>query len=146
MKYVIRRVDTKIDQMQQLLKLLQRTCLPSDTVVDPRNGHWWVVFVEGGPPVGFAGMVASTRWTDCMYLCRAGVMNAHTGNGLQARLIKARVAYAKRLQMNWVVTDTYNNPPSANSLINCGFKLFDPAVPWAGKGSLFWRYRIRHAD
>ena len=52
------------------------------------------------------------------------------------------MAKAKRLGMNWLITDTTDNPPSANSLIACGFKLFEPSKPWANKQSLYWRKRI----
>lgn len=142
MTYHIRRVDPQDKEVFQALVALQKWCLPMDTVFPPSNGYWWMVFNEHEMPVGFAGMVPSTRWTDCMYLCRAGVLEAHQGHGLQARLIKVRLKKAKQLGMEWVITDTYKNPASANSLINCGFKLFDPTKPWAGRGSLFWRYKV----
>jgi GNAT superfamily N-acetyltransferase len=77
-----------------------------------------------------------------MYLCRAGVLPAHRGQGLQKRLIRARIQVAKEKGMNWLVTDTNDNPASGNSLIACGFKLFEPTVPWAANGAIYWRMKL----
>jgi len=49
---------------------------------------------------------------------------------------------AKEKGMNWLVTDTNDNPASGNSLIACGFKLFEPTVPWAAKGAIYWRMKL----
>ena len=53
-----------------------------------------------------------------------------------------RVDKARRLGWNWLITDTYDNPASSNSLISCGFKLYDPNVPWGTKGALYWRKKL----
>ena len=60
-----------------------------------------------GRPVAFAGMTGSIRWVDCMYLCRSGVVPEYRGRGLQQRLILAREAQARRLGMNWLITETH---------------------------------------
>jgi hypothetical protein len=52
---------------------------------------------------------------------------------------------AKALGMNWVITDTNENPASANNLIATGFKMFEPSEPWGFKTALYWKYRIHHA-
>jgi hypothetical protein len=49
---------------------------------------------------------------------------------------------AKEKGMAWLVTDTHSNPASANSLIACEFKMFEPSVPWAAKGAVYWRLKI----
>jgi hypothetical protein len=41
-----------------------------------------------------------------------------------------------------LVTDTHDNPASANSLIARGFKLFDPTKPWGATGTLYWRLKL----
>ena len=145
MKYRIVTVDTRQPEVVQLLTLLQKTCLPADKIYPITQGHWYVAYAQDGEAVGFAGVVPSTRWSDTMYLCRAGVVLAHRGRGLQKRLIKARIRKAKALGMNWVITDTNENPASANSLIAMGFKMFEPSKPWGFKTALYWRYRIKHA-
>lgn len=146
MKYRIVQVDTRLSKVVQLLTLLQKTCLPADVVYKITDkGYWYVVYTQNGEAVGFAGIVPSTRWSDTMYLCRAGVVRAHQGQGLQKRLIRQRIKVAKALGMNWVITDTHQNPASANNLISTGFKMFEPIEPWGFKTALYWKYRIKHA-
>ncbi len=77
-----------------------------------------------------------------MYLCRSGVVPEHRGKGLQKRLIRVRETYARNMAMNWVISDTTCNPPSANSLIACGFKLYEPAQPWGNRSTIYWRKRL----
>jgi len=146
MKYQIARVDTSLPSVVKLLKSLQKTCLPDCPIYETtKNGYWFIAYSETGEAVGFAGLVPSSRWSDCMYMCRAGVTRPHQGQGLQKRLIRQRLKVAKALGMNWVVTDTNYNTPSANNLIATGFKLFEPSEPWGFKTALYWKYRIKHA-
>jgi len=142
MKYAIRMVDSSDPKTAFVLAGLQYACLPGDKAFPMDKGWWHIAYTESGVPVAFSGMVPSVRWTDCVYLCRAGVLPEHQGHGLQKRLIRARTAKARALGYKWAVTDTYDNPSSANSLIAVGFKLFEPSEPWAGKGSLFWRLKL----
>ena len=145
MKYRVVPVDTRQPEVVQLLVLLQKACLPADKIYPITKGHWYVVYSQDGEAVGFGGIVPSTRWSDTMYLCRAGVARAHQGQGLQKRLIRQRLKVAKRLGMNWVISDTNENPASANSLISTGFKMFEPSQPWGFKTALYWKYKIKHA-
>jgi GNAT superfamily N-acetyltransferase len=142
MKFSIKKIDLRQEANRTLLLYLQRKIMPSDTPHAVDVGHWWVAYDEEGKPVGFAGMVRSISWYDCGYLCRAGVLDSHTGHGLQKRLINTRIAQAKKLNWKWAITDTTNNPPSANSLINAGFKLYNPTKPWAYRHSLYWRKKL----
>jgi GNAT superfamily N-acetyltransferase len=146
MNYRIVQVDTRLSEVVQLLTLLQKSCLPLDCVYKITDkGYWYVVYTQDGEAAGFAGIVPSSRWSDTMYLCRAGITRSHRGQGLQKRLIQARIRKAKALGMNWVVTDTNENPASANNLIAKGFKMFEPSEPWGLKTALYWKYRIHHA-
>lgn len=145
MKYRIVHADLSQPSTVQLLIFLQKQCLPADRVYPPSKGHWYVAITETGEAAGFAGIVPSSRWSDTMYMCRAGVIQAHQGKGLQKRLIRQRIKVAKSLGMNWVITDTHYNTPSANNLISTGFKLFEPSEPWGFKTALYWKYRIKHA-
>lgn len=142
MKFTVKKVDIRVPSVQTTLTFLQRKILPQDTPYKTDRGHWWVAYAECGKPVGFAGIVRSTKWTDTGYLCRAGVLDGFTGHGLQLRLIKARLAQARKLGWNWCITDTTNNPASSNSLINAGFKLYTPANPWSFKNALYWKYKV----
>ena len=142
MQFPVKKVDIRNPSIQNLLLYLQRQILPSDSPCEPTRGHWWIVYAECGKPVGFAGLVRSIKWTDTGYLCRAGVLDSFTGNGLQLRLIKARLAQAKKLGWNWCITDTTNNPASSNSLINAGFKIYNPANKWSFRNAIYWKYKV----
>ncbi len=124
----------------ELLLDLQRVCLPADEPYDTARGWWWVALTADDVPVAFAGLTET--WADRRmgYLCRAGVIPAARGAGLQKRLIRARLQCARRIGMREVVTDTAaGNHASANSLIGCGFKLYEPTTRWAADGALYWR-------
>jgi GNAT superfamily N-acetyltransferase len=142
MNFTVKKVDIRNSSMKTLLLFLQKQILPSDVPYQPDRGHWWIAYAEDGKPVGFAGLVRSTTWTDTGYLCRAGVLDGYTGHGIQKRLIKARLAQAKRLGWNWCITDTTKNPASANSLISCGFKMYTPTRPWSFRNACYWRYKV----
>ena len=144
MKFTVKNIDLKNSSHQTVIMYLQKKILPEDSPDQPDRGHWWVAYAEDGKPVGFAGLVRSITWTDIGYLCRSGVLDGFTGHGLQKRLILARIRKAKELGWNWLITDTTDNPASSNSLINCGFKLYDPRNPWSFKNALYWKRKITH--
>ena len=139
LKMYIREVDSAINY--ELLNRLQKQCLPNDTIYNVLTGHWWIAY-DNNVPIAFAGMVRSNRWLDAGYLCRSGVITQYRGKGIQKKLVAVREKKAKKLHWNWLITDTYHNPASSNSLINAGFKLFDPSEPWGANGTLYWRKRI----
>ena len=138
----IKRANLKNAEAQNTLSALQELCLPYDKPHITNAGWWWIATDEKNEPIGFAGLVASTRWADTGYLCRAGVIPTARGKGLQKRLIRARLRQACCVGYRWVITDTYENPASSNSLIACGFKLFEPSVPWGANGTLYWRLKL----
>jgi len=139
----INRVNVLDASVQERLSILQSLCLPHDKPYDTTRGDWWIVRDAFNIDCAFGGIVASQRWSDTGYLCRAGVIPTHRGNGLQRRLIRARIRQARELGWNWVITDTYHNPASANSLIAVGFKMFEPTIPWGANGTLYWRFNLR---
>jgi GNAT superfamily N-acetyltransferase len=137
----IRRVDGSNERIAALLKWLQLETLPADDPMPTNAGYWWIAY-ENGNAVAFCGLKRSTRWSDAGYLCRAGVIKHARGKGLQKRLIRVREQQAKKLGWNWLISDTYYNPESANSLISCGFRLFTPSVPWGADDACYWRKKI----
>lgn len=145
MEYRIRAVDISKIYWRNILAGLQLKCLPYDEIFPSIEGWWFVAFEKRLGAVGFSGMVLSSQFTDCVYLCRAGVLPYHRGRGLQKRLIQARLNKARKMGMNWAVTDTYDNPASSNSLISAGFKLYDPSRPWGMEGALYWRKKLKNA-
>jgi GNAT superfamily N-acetyltransferase len=142
--FIIRKVDIRNSSHVSVIKHLQKEILPSDNLYKPDHGHWWVAYTEAEKPVAFGGLVRSMVWTDTGYLCRSGVLDEYTGHGLQKRLIQARIKQAKKLGWNWVITDTTDNPASANSLINSGFKIYTPGNPWSFRNAIYWKYKIHH--
>lgn len=124
-----------------LLRWLQLETLPHDEPLPTDKGWWWVAY-QDDQPAAFAALCRSVRWRDTGYLCRAGVLRAYRGAGLQKRLIRVRERWARRMGLRWLVTDTFDNPASANSLIACGFRMFTPSAPWAAEGACYWRKRI----
>lgn len=142
MKYQVRQVDTKDPEICAILDRLQLQCLPGDIPQKSSSGYWWLCYTDAGMPIGFAGMVSSVRWEQTGYLSRAGILPQHQGQGLQKRLIKVRVTKAKQLGWRYLLSDTSENPASANSLISCGFKMYEPSRPYGLKTSLYWRRKI----
>lgn len=142
MDFKIKYVDLRKPENRTVLAYLQKKCLPYDRPHPTDFGHWWIVYLEDGRPIGFAGMRRSHQWIDAGYLCRAGVLPEYQGFGLQKRLIDVRIRKARSLNWVWLITDTTDNPASANSLIAKGFKMYEPSIPWAYKHSLYWRLQI----
>lgn len=134
-----RATNTEADHA--LLRWLQIECLPADKPAETERGFWWVAELDKRP-VAFAGMYPSARYAEVGYLCRAGVVRDMRGMGLQKRLIRVRVNKARAIGWKWLVTDTLNNPASANSLIACGFQTFTPAAPWGGDCAIYWRKKL----
>jgi GNAT superfamily N-acetyltransferase len=134
----IRKVDTTVERNRALLHWLQLEALPGDIPIETEEGHWWIAYDDSNP-IGFCSIKQSSRWSDTAYLCRAGVLRAHRGKGIQKKLIRTRVNYARREGFTWLITDTFYNPASANSLIACGFKMFNPTNPWSFKDACYWR-------
>lgn len=129
---------------QALLAWLQLEALPYDTPADTTRGHWWVAY-EGDHPAGFAGLYESSSDVGTGYLCRAGVLPAFRGRGLQRKLIATRERKAKSLGLTALCTDTIpGNPASSNNLIACGFRMYTPAYDWAGPDACYWRKTLKH--
>lgn len=143
MSYYSRRADLTEDEDLDWLRDLHRyTFGDSAPMLDFDYGAWWLVFRRDDPePAGFGGIVPS----DCdygpgfAYLKRAGVVHDHRGHGLQRRLLRIREAYARREGYHTILTETRDNPQSANNLIKAGYQMWDPPTPWALAGSLYWR-------
>ena len=142
MSVKVKKVDVRDADVAKTLLYLQKKCLPGDDPYDIKKGHWWIAYDEQLLPVGFAGLVRSYSFSDCGYLCRAGVLKEHRGKGIQKKLIRVRETQAKKLGWNWLISDTTDNHPSSNSLISCGFKLYDPSNPLGYKHTLYWRKRL----
>ena len=124
-----------------LLHRLQKACLPDDRPYFPTNGAYWLGY-DRDTPIAFCIAAPSVRWADTMYLGRAGVLPSHRGQGLQKRMILIRERWARRNGYVWSITDTADNPASANSLIKKGYRMFNPSKPWGLDYSVYWRKKL----
>jgi GNAT superfamily N-acetyltransferase len=81
---------------------------------------WWLAY-DGGHAVGFAGVWPNIN-QDRAFLTRAGVLPEARGGGMQKKLIRVRVAYAKKLGIRRCYTYVWvGNYASMKSLVRCGF-------------------------
>lgn len=102
------------------------------------SAEWWFAYNNEGKPKGFAG---AKFWEPDNYvcLCLAGVVPDARGKGIQKKLIRARVNWARNIESKGVYTYTSRwNYASANNLMQCGFKLFEPSYRWGLKDGLYW--------
>lgn len=108
---------------------------------DP-TAHWWLANDHTGGSVAFGGLRVS-KVERSAYLCRAGVHPKVRGAGLQTKLIQARIKWARKEGLQSLITDTvHGNFYSANNLINLGFRMYNPAAPWANDDSSYWRLTL----
>lgn len=145
-QYAVTKVNGCDTEWAAELAEMHRECFPGCTVYDSDtpDTHWWIAHFGGLEfPAGFAG-IRFDHTHKMGYLCRAGVLKAHRGAGVQLRLIKTRISYARSKGIRRLITDTVaGNYHSANNLIRAGFRLFNPAIPYdAGEGSLFWTMEL----
>jgi len=141
--YKIRAVDTEDDEIIETLDDLHRqTFFESAAVPKFALGSWWLAY-HGADAVAFAGVVPSTQERNSGYFCRVGVLRGHWGRALQLRLMRAMEAHARRRGWHSIVSDTTDNPASANNFIRAGYRLYVPEVPWAWSHTLYWRKRLK---
>lgn len=138
MKVHLRKVQATREKYAALLLWLQLEALPGDQPASTEQGHWWIAFADGSP-VAFAGLYVSAQDPQGGYLCRAGVLPHARGHGLQLRLLRARERYARKLGMQTLYSDTYDNPHSTNNLIAAGYRAFSPRIRYGFAGATYWR-------
>ena len=113
--------DAELDEINEL----DSTLLPPKTWHGQDHDEIWVAIADGHI-VGYASIRESELIPGWAYLSRAGVAPDWRGHGLQKRLIRVRLRWAKRRGLIAAYTYTVDNPASANSLIACGFRQFRP--------------------
>jgi hypothetical protein len=142
MTYRITRVDGDDDNIAELLRELHdETFGDAAPQIDPEQGWWWIAYsVDGGRDVaGFCWLTPTDA--DPLrigYLKRAGVLMPHRGQRLQRRFVRVREAQARRVGLKTLVTDTSDNPSSANNLIACGYRIYRPPEPWGFPHTIYW--------
>jgi GNAT superfamily N-acetyltransferase len=142
MRYRIKRVDGHDEETADTIRLLHDEIFgDSADQVDPEWGWFWLVYStdEERDISGFCQLAPTyAQRSTVAYLRRAGVRLRHRGRGLQRRMVRVRTTYARRLGFHTLVTDTTDNPASANNLIACGFRLYLPQEPWGFNNTIYW--------
>lgn len=93
---------------------------PCDGDFDHPDQAWWGAFDDEGALVGYGA--AQRKPDGSVKLTRAVVSVRARGQGLQQRLIKARVRWARSLGASRVWTYTHiDNPKSSGNLCKAGF-------------------------
>jgi GNAT superfamily N-acetyltransferase len=137
--YRVREVDGGDDEIADTLADLHRlTFFGGAPIPEFDHGYWWLVFREK-VPVGFAGVVPSTRAANAGYFCRVGVLEKFRGNALQLRLMRVLESRARHIGWGSIVSDTTDNIASANNFIRAGYRLYQPPYPWGWPHTLYWR-------
>lgn len=135
--YHVREVDGA-EYFDELAALHKATFDDGAKVVDFTDGYWWIAFHKGFDPAAFIGVKQSILGPPVGYFWRVGVLPHHRGNALQRRLMRAMEAKARKVGWSRIVTDTRDNPPSANNIIAAGYKMFSPDNPWAHSDACYW--------
>lgn len=142
MAYRIKRVDGNDEEIAELLRDLHDEIFgDSAPQVHPEEGWWWIAYAvdETRDIAGFCWVKPTTALPRTMaYLARAGVRLSHRGAGLQRRFVRVREALCRRLGFEQIVTDTTDNPASANNLIRCGYLTYRPQSPWGFSNTIYW--------
>lgn len=134
--YRIREVDGD-DEYEALTRLHEITFRDLAKQAKYDDGYWWLAELDDHP-VGFLGLKQSILGKHVGYFYRVGVDPKHRGNELQLRLMRAMHAKARRLGWKRIVTDTRDNPHSANNIIRAGYRMFTPASPWGHVSAQYW--------
>ena len=126
----------------KLIHAADRLCFPHDPACSYLGAaKWWIAKIDGST-AGYIGAVYNMS-TGQVYNCRTGVLPWCRGQGLQKVLTRRVVRWAKSIHASAVVTDTViENIASNNSLIACGFRMYEPEVPWTVPGGIYWRRKI----
>ena len=141
MKPLIQRIEFD-DYADEICELNRKRFIGRTPAVDD---WFWIAHVDGYC-VAFASMRESSSWCDAVYMSLCVVREHFSGMGLQRRLLRARIRFAKAKGYSWAVTDTTDNPASANNLIRCGFNTFMPSHPWAYERTIYWKKWIGPTD
>jgi ribosomal protein S18 acetylase RimI-like enzyme len=126
------------------LDALDARLFPGDELYPKEGCYWWFATDSEGV-VGFAGLKPlSGRDKGSAFLCRAGVLGRAAGAGLQRRLIRTRLRYARAAGLRCVVAyASRHNFASIANLIRCGMRIFSPVHSWGSHGAVYFVLDLR---
>jgi GNAT superfamily N-acetyltransferase len=100
------------------------------------NREWWVMLDDMSRIVAYCGSIYSKGI--CIFN-RAWVKKDYRGQGIQRKMIKARLKAASVICHIAITYTTLDNFPSANNLIDCGFRLYLPEYSYGGSDKLYYQ-------
>ncbi len=113
----------RVRQTEDLSTVLEldRQCFPHDSPKELGDSELWLASSDDGTPVGYASLTVQDNGAKA-FLSRSGVLKAYRGNGIQKRLIRARVTWARKhgIPRLWTYTACWN-VASIRSLCAMGF-------------------------
>lgn len=102
-----------------------------------RRQYWWLVYV-GKQVAGYCSIYQYPDQPETWFLSLAGTLPKFRGLGIQKRMIRHRMRFAKRRNAGRLITYTsIDNVISANNLTHCGFKLYVPKWQWGLSGAIY---------
>lgn len=136
--YLAATPDEITPEFVQLLDKLEADTFEEGNPQDHKHGAFWWLAKTGETIAGFAGLFF---YSDIRvgFLCECGVLPKYRGYGLQRRFIRARERYVKKKGYRRIITYTSpDNIPSANNLIKCGYKLYEPSYEWGVDNAFYF--------
>lgn len=136
--------EVNVDDYAEELEQLHRDCFADGSpLADFYEGFWWIAFEQTKySPAAFIGIRQSILNPHTGYFIRVGVHPRYRGQGLQRRLMRAMEAKARKVGWRRIVTDTRDNPYSANNIIDAGYRMFNPEPPWGFTNASYWTKEI----
>lgn len=88
--------------------------------------EYWIARDAGGRAVGFSAATYQPA-TNCVSMDRTGVLPEANGFGLQKKMIRVRLTWARRLGAKCAITYvSQRNYRSMVNLLKCGFRFYEP--------------------
>lgn len=139
--YKLKKVDNADRRIADIIKEMHSVGFPDYPMIETAVGDWWFAVSDTNEFAGFCALWPSVHSPVTRgYLARAAVLPGHRGQGLQRRFIRVRERAARAKGLLEMVSDTNSdNPSSANNLIRCGYRMWNPQVTWGHGGSIYWR-------
>jgi GNAT superfamily N-acetyltransferase len=116
------------------VEYLHSLLFPDADWESPDQGNvYWLVRDEDRKPVGFCSCRPSIERKDTVFLSRVALLPEARGNGLQRRMIRTRLRWARSEGYTRALTYTWlTNIASQRSLIREGFMPYRPFWIWEG--------------
>jgi GNAT superfamily N-acetyltransferase len=119
---------------------LNGVIFPEDSLEELDNNYYWLAWKEK-KPVGFACLKVLEDGVG--YMTRGGVLEGHQGKGLHTRLVDARIRYARKHNLKYIITYTLTeNVWSLASLVRRGFQIYNPSWEYAGGKCTYLLYEL----